>query len=104
MKQMQVIINLFNLKPGADAEEFKKWSKKVDQRTAPSQKGVYSLKVVELKKNDKGVNYQFAEIIKVLSNEAWEEALKTDEMIEVVQQWSKWGDSSSLVSWYGDLF
>ena len=87
---MQVIINLFNLKPGADAEEFKKWSKKVDQRTAPSQKGVYSLKV--------------AEIIKVLSNEAWEEALKTDEMIEVVKQWGKWGDSSSLVSWYGDLF
>jgi hypothetical protein len=52
----------------------------------------------------KGVNYQFAEIIKVLSNEAWEEALKTDEMIEVVKQWGKWGDSSSLVSWYGDLF
>ena len=79
---MQVIINLFNLKPGADAQ-FKKWSKKVDQRTAPSQKGVYSLKVVELKKNDKIANYQFAEIIKVLSNEAWEEALKTDEMMKL---------------------
>ena len=24
--------------------------------------------------------------------------------IEVVKQWGKWGDSSSLVSWYGDLF
>jgi len=101
---LQTIINLYNLKPGISIEEFKKWSKEVDQKTAPKQKSVYSFEVIEVKGNENGAKYQIAEVIKVDSNEAWKEDLKTEEMKKVLEQWDKLCDGTSVVTWYGEVF
>lgn len=101
---MQKVINLYNLKPGANMDEFKKWSREVDQKTVPRQEGVRSFEVIEIKASEKeDFSYQIAEIIDVDRYEMWQKALKTEEMKKVVQQWRKWGDESSVITFYGDL-
>lgn len=101
---MQTIINLYNLRPGISIEEFKKWSKEVDQKMVPKQKGVHSFEVIEIKGVENGAKYQVAEIIKVDSNEVWKENLETEEMKAVLEQWDKLCDGASVVSWYGEVF
>jgi len=99
---MQRVIILYNLKPSASIDEFKKWSREVDQKTVPRQKGVRSFEVIAIKGEKKKFSYQIAEIIEVDKYEMWQKALQTEEMKKVVQQWSKWGDESSLITLYGD--
>lgn len=99
---MQRVIILYNLKPSASIDEFKKWSREVDQKTVPRQKGVRSFEVITIKSEKKNFSYQIAEIIEVDTYEMWQKALQTEEMKKVVQQWSKWGDESSVITLYGD--
>ena len=101
---MQKIINMYNLKPGASMNEFKKWSREVDQKITPGQEGVRSFEVIEIKGSEKeGFSYQIVEIIEVDKYDMWQKAFKTEEMKKVVHQWSKWGDESSVITLYGDI-
>ena len=79
-----------------------KWSKEVDQKTVPQQKGVLNFEVYVVKGSNKKDSYQIMEVMEAESFELWQEILQTDVMKNVLKQWDQFADGSSVVTYYGD--
>ena len=100
---MQRVLIMYNLKPGINIEEYKKWSREVDQTTTPFQPGVWRFEVFEIKgSNKEKAPFQIVEVVEVESYSQWEKAVAGEGMKKVVQDWAKFGDESSLFVVYGD--
>jgi|SRR5437870_695659 len=100
---MQKVFVMYRLKPGADVNEYIKWSKTVDQTTTPFQPGVYRFEVYQIKGAEKGKPpFQIVEDIDVESWEAWQRAVNGPGMAKVVRDWNEYGDQESVVMIYGD--
>lgn len=101
---MQRVFMMYNLKPGVKMDEYKRWSREVDQKITPNQPGVRSFKVFEIKGAEKGVSpYQIVENIEVESWEAWQKVVKSEAMKKVVSEWGNYGDADGQVTMiYGD--
>jgi hypothetical protein len=98
---MQRVFVMYNLKKGVSMDEYKKWSREVDQKVTPKQPGVKSFKVFEIKGAEKGASpYQIVEDIEVDSWDAWQKVVKNDAMKNVIAQWP--GDGTTSVVIYGD--
>ncbi len=98
---MQRLIVMYNLKPDASMEEYKKYSREVEQKIVSNLPGVHRFEVFEVKGSEKKT-YQIIEDVDVESKEAWEEALNSDEMKPVSEQWGKYGDESSVVTYFSE--
>lgn len=100
---MQRVFVMYKLKRGVSMDDYKKWSKEVDQKITPYQSGVKSFKVFEIKGTDKGTPpYQIVEDIEVESWEAWQKVVEGEEMKKVVSDWNNYGDTATLTIVYGD--
>ena len=100
---MQKIFLMYNLKKGVSMEDYKKWSREVDQQITPKQEGVNKFEVYEIKGAEKGTPpCQIAEDIDVESWEKWQEVLKSKGMERVVREWNRYGDASTVVSIWGN--
>lgn len=99
---MQKIFVFYKLKPGVTLEEYREWSKSLDQKVTPFQPGVHRFEVYEIEGAEVGESpYQIVEDIDVDSWEAWQKVLKSEAMKEVVESWGKYGDESTLKVVYG---
>jgi len=100
---MERVFVMYKLKPGVSMSDYKKWSQKVDQKITPSQPGVKSFKVFEIKGAEGGTPpYQIVEDIEVGSWEAWQKVLKGEGMKKVMSEWPNYGDANSAVVVHGD--
>ncbi len=100
---MKKVFVLYRLKPGVSIEDYKKWSVTLDQKVTPFQPGVHRFEVYEIQGCEKGESpYMVVEDVDVDSWEAWQKAVASDEMKEVVKTWSDYGDESTLVTIYGE--
>jgi hypothetical protein len=93
---MDKLLILYRLKPGVKLEDYKRWSREVDQKTTPFQPGVKSFQVYELGSNPL---YHVAEDIEV--EDADNYPPKTKAMNRVVGEWEKYCDASSVLTLRG---
>ena len=94
---------MYKLKAGVSMDDYKKWSREVDQKITPCQPGVHSFNVFEIKGTEKGASpYQIVEDIEVESWESWQATLKGKGMKKVMDEWSNYGDGDTAVMVYGD--
>lgn len=100
---MQRVFVMYKLKPGVSMDDYKKWSKEVDQKITPYQPGVKSFKVFEIKGAEKGTSpYRIVEDIEVESWEAWQKVVSGEGMKKVVTEWNNYGDADTLITVYGN--
>jgi len=100
---MQKVFVMYKLKRGVKIEDYRKWSRTVDQTITPFQPGVYRFEPYEIKGAEKGESpYQIVEDIEVESFEVWQNVVKSEAMKRVVTEWAKYGDESTLIAIYGE--
>ena len=102
-KHTQKVFVMYKLKPGVKIEDYRKWSREVDQTITPFQPGVYRFEPYEIKGAEKGKSpYQIVEDIDVESFEVWQNVVKSEAMKKLVKEWANYGDESTLITIYGD--
>ena len=95
---MHKVFVTYNLKPGVDVEDYKRWSRSRDQATTPFVDGVIRFEVYEVRGAEKGQPpYRIVEDIEVESWEAWQKALQGPAMAPIVKEWDQFGDGGSVV-------
>ena len=100
---MQKVFVMYKLKPGVTMEQYKNWSRTLDQAVTPHQRSVKCFQVFEIKGAEKGTPpYQVIEVIDVAGWEAWQKCLTEPGMKQVVEEWESYGDGSTLVMLYGE--
>lgn len=99
--QTKVIV-FYKLKAGVTLDEYKRWSREVDQRLTPSQPAVNRFEPhVVMGGQGGGENYEIFEDLEVESWDAWQAALESEAMKPVAEGWPEVADESSLVIMYG---
>ena len=99
---MQKVFVTYKLRPSVTLEMYSKWSKEIDQRITPGQKGVIRFEVYAIEGSDKGEPFcQIVEDIEVDSFQAWKDVLKSDAMAYVNETAFKFIDESTLQLIYG---
>jgi uncharacterized protein (TIGR02118 family) len=100
---LQKVFSMYKLRPDVKIEDYRKWSREVDQVITASQPGVHHFEVYEIKGAGKGAPpYQIVEDIDVDSFEAWQKVLSNEAMKKVGKGWANYADESTLVVIYGE--
>ncbi len=74
---MHKIYVMYKLKKGVTMDQYKQWSKEIDQRITPGQPGMIRFEVYEIKGADKGEPFvQVVEDIEVEDYDAWMETCR----------------------------
>ena len=99
---MERVFVIYNLKKEVSIEDYKKWSREVDQMITPNQPGVLSFEVFEIlgAEQDSAV-YQIVECIDVESWDVWQKVLKSEGMKKVVSDWDNYGEGKVLIMMFG---
>jgi hypothetical protein len=91
----------YNLKEGVDLEEFKKWSRAVDQPICNSMEACHSFEVFLVQGEATGKPFQMVvENIDVDSWEAWQDTMKLDAFSKINDEWPRFGDADSAIAIY----
>jgi len=94
---MQRVFITYRLKAGARMQDYRKFSKEVDQPLVKRQEGVHGFEVFEITGSDKGKpDVDVVESILVDSYEKWVEVTQRDEMKANAGPWGKVGDGDSI--------
>ena len=94
---------MYKLKPGANIEDFRKFSREIDHKVTPRQKGVRSFDTFVITGADKGQPpYQIIDVLEVESYDQWLKVSASDAMKPVFEQWNKLADESSVLTIYGE--
>jgi hypothetical protein len=100
---MHKIFVMYKLKPGVTMEQYKQWSKEVDQRITPGQPGMIRFEVYEIKGAEKGEpSFQVVEDAEVEDFDAWLETCRKPGMAYVQETVAKLIDESTLQVIYGE--
>jgi len=101
---MEKVFVMYDLKKGVSIEDYKKWSRNVDQQITPNQPGCHKFEVFEILGSDgEGVpKFQIIELIEVDDWESWQQIVKSKGMGKVVTEWNNYGDENSLITIYGE--
>jgi hypothetical protein len=96
------IFVMYNLREGVTLEDYKKWSREVDQQITPRQAPVNRFETYEIKGADPGEpKFTIVEDIEVESWEAWNAAVEGEGMKRIVADWPTLADESSAMTLYG---
>jgi hypothetical protein len=100
---MHKIYVMYKLKNGVTMDQYKQWSKEIDQRITPGQPGMIRFEVYEIKGADKGVPFvQVVEDIEVEDYDAWMETCRQSGMAYVQETVGKVIDESTVQIIYGE--
>lgn len=93
------VFTFYKLRPNVDIEEFKEWSRTVDQPTCHRMTACHRFEVFIVKGEASGKDaYDVIEDIEVESWEDWQATLVSKEFAQVAEEWPRFGDESSLYS------
>lgn len=99
---MHKIFVMYKLKKGVTIEQYKQWSREIDQRITPGQPGMIRFEVYEILGAEKGEPFvQVVEDIEVDDFHAWIETCKKPGMAYVQETIAKLIDDSTLQVIYG---
>ncbi len=99
---MHKMFVMYNLKKGVTLEQYKSWSKEIDQRITPGQKGMVRFEVYEILGADEGEPFvQIVEDIEIDDFHAWMETVKGEGMAYVEETIAQLIDKSSRRIVYG---
>jgi hypothetical protein len=99
---MHKIFVMYRLKNGVSMDQYKHWSKEIDQRITPGQPGLIRFEVYEIKGAEKGEPFvQVVEDIEVEDFDAWMETCRQQGMAYVIETVGKFIDESTLQVIYG---
>ena len=91
----------YNLKEGVDIDEFKKWSREVDQPTCNKMPACHSFEVFLVKGEMSEKQFpRVVENINVESWDAWQTTLKSDAFSQIMEEWPQFGDAESAITVY----
>ena len=100
---MHKIFVMYRLRKGVNMEQYKQWSKEIDQRITPGQPGLIRFEVYEIKGSDKGEPFvEVVEDIEVEDFDAWMETCLQPGMAYVQETIGKLIDESTLKIVYGE--
>lgn len=100
---MQKIFVMYRLKKGVTIDQYKQWSKEIDQRITPGQPGMIRFEVYEIKGADKGEPFvEVVEDIEVEDFDAWMETCRQAGMAYVQETIESLIDESTLKIVYGE--
>ena len=92
---------IYNLKEGVDVEEYKRWSREVDQPTTSNMPGCHSFVVYLVRGEASGKTFPMVvEDIDVESWESWQETLKSEAFSQVMEEWPLYGVGKSAITVY----
>jgi antibiotic biosynthesis monooxygenase (ABM) superfamily enzyme len=100
MGMVEVVIT-YKLKPGVSREEYRAWSRDVDQPIASRQPGVLSYKIIEIEGGDAEAPFDILEVIQATSWEAWKEVPEREEMQPVVARFLELFDPGTVHMLHG---
>ena len=96
------IFVMYNLREGVTLDDYKKWSREVDQQITPRQAQVNRFETYEIKGADPGEpKFTIVEDIEVESWEAWNAAVEGEGMKRIGADWPTLADESSAMTLYG---
>lgn len=99
---MQKIFVLYKLKPHVTLEQYKAWSREIDQRITPGQPGMIRFEVYEILGAEKGIPFvQIVEDIEVEDALEWFETCKRSGMAYVQETIAQLIDESTLQVIFG---
>lgn len=100
---MHKIFVMYRLKKGVDMEQYKQWSKEIDQRITPGQPGLIRFEVYEIKGSEKDEPFvEVVEDIEVEDFDAWMETCRQPGMAYVQETIGNLIDESTLKIIYGE--
>lgn len=107
---MPKVIVIYKLKPGATMEQYKKFSREIDQLITPKQKVVEKFEVFEVTQfvqgagaiEKKNAPYQVFEIIDVKDFGEWIKTTQSAGFKPVGDGWAKVGDAGTLILLSGE--
>ena len=100
---MQKIFVLYRLKKGVSLEQYKAWSREIDQRITPGQPGMIRFEVYEIKGAEKGEpSVQIVEDIEVANALDWFETCRRPGMAYVQELIADLIDDTTLQVIYGE--
>jgi hypothetical protein len=102
---MTKVVVIYKLKPGATMEQYRKFSKEIDQVITPKQQVVEKFEVFEVTDYIQGSGapekknppYQIIEIIDVKDFVEWVKTTQSEGFKKVIDGWATVGDGDSLV-------
>lgn len=99
---MHKIYVMYKLKRGVTMEQYKAWSKEIDQRITPGQPGMIRFEVYAIEGAESGEPFvQVVEDIEVTDFRAWMETCKKPGMAYVQETFSKLVDEQTVRIIYG---
>jgi hypothetical protein len=99
---VQKVFVSYRLRPSVSVEQYKTWSREIDQRITPGQKGIIRFEVYCIEGADKGEPFcQIVEDIEVESFQAFTETVKGSGMAYVMETFGKLVDESTVQTVYG---
>lgn len=100
---MHKIFVMYRLKKGVSIDQYKQWSKDIDQRITPGQQGCIRFEVYEIKGADNGEPFvEVVEDIEVEDFDAWMQTCRQSGMAYVQETIEKLIDESTLKIVYGE--
>ena len=102
---MPKVVVIYKLKPGATMEQYKKFSKEIDQVITPKQKVVEKFEVYEVDEYIRGAGeiqkdnppYQVFELIDVKDFGEWIRTTQSEGFKPVGDGWVKVGDAGTII-------
>jgi len=102
------LVAMYNLKKSTNFDEFKKWSKEVDQKMVSKQPGYRRFDVLEAraildgskppyKQSETNLPFKVIEFIEVESQQALEKSQTSPAMSGVMKKWLDFVDESSVI-------
>jgi hypothetical protein len=99
---VQKVFVSYRLRAGVSIEQYKAWSREIDQRITPGQKGIIRFEVYAIEGADKGEPFcQILEDIEVESFEAFTETVRGSGMAYVMETFGKLVDESTVQTVHG---
>lgn len=96
---MVTVFIAYRLAPGVTREEYRSWSRDIDQPTASRQPGVHSYSIYEAPEGE-DAPWDFVEVIDADSREAWEAVNGYPEMKPVAERFFELCDRDSVTVTY----
>jgi hypothetical protein len=98
------VFTMHKLKKGVIMEDYKKWSREVDQKITLAQASIRKFEVYEIKGSEEETSP--FDIVEVIEVESWETLKKIENSEKMkrflAEEWmKKWVDKNSLVNIYG---
>jgi len=102
---MPKVVVIYKLKPGATMEQYRKFSREIDQLITPKQKAVEKFEVFEVTDyvqasgapKKRNPPFQVFELIDVKDFGQWIKTTQSEAFKQVIDGWAKVGDGGTLV-------